>query len=177
MAVIFTALGSLFATGGAAAGAATAGAATAGAAATGLSLSGLLQGIATVGGVMASIAAGNAEADAANAAAIDAETEQMIETLKGVERRSSIAEDMRDALGAQDVAYAASGVDLSFGTAAQARTDAFREADLALTMDVGDTQSRLSRLQERAANYRSAAKRAKSLGLIQGLIGFGQTTA
>jgi len=172
MAVIFTALGSLFATGGAALGATTAGT-VAGTTATGLSLSGLLQGIATVGGVMALIAAGNAEADAANAAAIDAETEQTIETLKGIERRSSIQKDMRDALGAQDVAYASSGVDLSFGTAAQARKDAFREADLALTMDNGDTQSRLNRLQERAANYRSAAKRAKSLGLVQGLIGFG----
>ena len=74
-----------------------------------------------------------------------------------------------EAIGDMDVAHAASGVDLSFGTAAQARTDAMRELDTALTSDSGTTMTRLSRLQERASSYRRAGKRAMTAGLIGGL--------
>lgn len=153
--------------GGAAAGAAGA----AGAAAGGLSLAGVLQGTATVLGFLTAVGAGNAEADKLNAAAIDAQTEQSLENLQGIERKSSIKQAMVDALGAQDTAYAASGLDLSFGTAAQARKDAFREADRALTGNSATTQTRLARLSERASNYRSAAKQAKLTGWLKGTIG------
>lgn len=170
--VLLGGLSTLFGGGGAAAAAGTAAAAGAGtAAATGFSLSSILQGTATVLGVVSSIAAGNAEADALELQAQDAEREKPLENLQGIERRSSIKRAMADALGAQDVAYAASGVDLSFGTARAARTDAYREADLALTTDAGTQQTRTARLSERAANYRSSAKKAKSLGLLNGLAG------
>ena len=157
--------GTLFGSGGTAA--ATAGTA----ASTGFSLSTVLQGIATVGGVVASLGASAAQAQAQELAAADAEQEQQLENLQGIERRRSIRASLRDALGAQDVAYAASGVDLSFGTAAQARSDAYREADLALTADNGTQLGRSARLMERAANYRSAAKRTKRFGAIKALAG------
>lgn len=166
--MLFSALG-LSGAGAAAAGGTAA--ATAGTAATGLSLSSLLQGTLTVLGVMSSFAAGAAEADALNMQARDADAEQNLETLQGIERRQSIKREMADALGAQDTAYAASGVDLSFGTARQARQDAYREADLALTGDAGTEMVRKSRLSERAANYRSAAKRAKRMGMLKGIMG------
>lgn len=169
MAELFTGLLGLLGGGGAGAGA-TAGAA-AGAASSGLSLASFLQGTATVLGVVSAIGAGNAEADALNAQAADAEREQNLEVLQGIQRRASIKRAMADAVGAQDVAYAASGVDLSFGTAASARQDAYREADLALTMDTGTEQTRVGRLAERAANYRAGAKRARAAGLLNGLIG------
>lgn len=144
----------------------------AGAAAPAFSLATILQGTASVLGLVASISAGNADAAQAELAAADAEREQATETLSGIDRRRSLLAGLRDALGAQDVAYAASGVDLSFGTAAQARTDAFREADLGLTSDTGTEMTRGARLMERAANYRSAAKRAKIGGFINGFGGF-----
>jgi hypothetical protein len=149
--------------------AATTAATAAGVASSGFSLSGLLQGTLGVLGVVSEIAAGNADAAQAELAASDAEAEKDFETLQGIERKSSIKRAMMDALGAQDVAYAASGVDLSFGTAASARKDAFREADAALTADVSTEEVRKSRLTERAANYRSQAKRARSMGLFRGL--------
>jgi len=168
MAELFAGLAGLLGGGAAAAGATGAGAAAAG---SGISLATILQGTATVLGIVSAISAGNAEADALNAQAIDAEREQEIETLAGIERRGSVKAALAEAVGAQDVAYAASGVDLSFGTAAQARKEAYREADLALTSASTTEQTRQSRLMERAANYRSAAKRAKKAGLIQGLTG------
>lgn len=169
MAMILTGLSTLV---GAGAPAAASTAATAGAAAgSGFSLASILQGTATVLGVVSSISAGKAEADAMEAQAIDARREQEIETLSGIERRGSIKRALAEAVGAQDVAYAASGVDLSFGTASQARTEAFREADLAFTGASATEQTRISRLMEHAANYRAGAKRARRAGLVTGLTG------
>lgn len=167
MAQLFAGIASLFSGGGAAAAAGS----TAAAAGSGISLASILQGTATVLGVVSSFAAGAAEADMLNAQAIDAEREQEIETLSGIERRSSLKKAMAEALGAQDVAYAASGVDLSWGTASEARQEAYREADLALTSSASTEQTRQSRLIERAANYRRAAKRARTAGIVDGLIG------
>jgi hypothetical protein len=168
----------LFGSGGAAAagsagaaGAATAGATGAAAASSGFSLAGILQGIATVGGLVASIDAGNADAQQAELAAQDAEQEKQLEVLQGIDRRRSIRLAMRDAVGAAGSAYAASGVDLSFGSAAKARTDAFREADLGLISDTGTETGRVARLSERAANYRVSAKRSRRLGLVNGIAG------
>jgi hypothetical protein len=141
------------------------------AAASGLSLSGLLQGTATVLGIASSIAGGNAEASQAELAASDAEAEQPLENLQGIARRNSIKRQMADAIGAENVAYAASGVDLSTGTAAAARSDAYRDADLALTTDAGTQETRLSRLSERAKNYRQMAKQSRRSGWLTGLTG------
>jgi hypothetical protein len=141
------------------------------AAASGLSLTSLLQGTATVLGIASSVAGGNAEAAQAELAASDAEAEQPLENLQGIARRSSIKRQMADAIGAENVAYAASGVDLSTGTAAAARSDAYRDADLALTTDAGTQETRLSRLSERAKNYRLMAKQSRRSGWLTGLTG------
>lgn len=179
MELLLGGISSLFGGGGAAAGttwaAANAGVAAAapaaGAAASGLSLSSILQGTASVLGVLSSVGAGQAEATQMELAAQDAESEQAPETLQGINRRQSLRRQFADAIGAQDVAYAASGADLSFGTASAARKDAYREADLGLTMATGTEQTRVSRLAERAANYRAGAKQAKRAGWLNGLIG------
>ncbi len=166
-------LSALFGGGGGAA-ATTAAAAAAVPVSSGISLASILQGTATVLGVVSSVAAGNAQGDALEMQAADAEAEQPLENLQGIERRSSLKRAMVDQLGQQDVAYAASGVDLSFGTARAARKDAYREADRALTADVGTQQTRVARLSERAANYRSSAKRARRAGLVNGVVGAAQ---
>ena len=115
-----------------------------------------------------SIAAGNAEAQRMELAAQDAEAEKGFETVQSVDRKRSLLKSAAEAVGEQDVAYAASGVDLSFGSALQARKNVYREADVGLNTDSGTTMSRLSRLTERAAAYRSMAKNAKAMGLLQG---------
>ncbi|TPN57170.1 hypothetical protein [Mesorhizobium sp. B1-1-7] len=170
--VLIGGLASLFGGGAAAAGTtAAAGAAAGTTAASGISLASILQGTATVLGIVSAVGAGNAEAAQAETAASDAESEQSLETLQGINRRTSIKKQMAQALGAEDVAYAASGVDLSFGTAKAARTDAYREADLGLTTSTGTEQTRISRLVERARNYRTAAKAARAGGILNALSG------
>lgn len=143
----------------------------AGAAAGGLSLSTILQGGASVLGLVSSIQAGQAERDQMEMMAQDAEDEQPLEILKGIDRRRGLKLSAIDAIGEMDAAYAGSGVDLSFGTAAQARQDAIRELDLGLTSDASTTTSRLSRLTQRASNYRAMGKRAMRAGVISGVAG------
>jgi len=152
-------------------GVAAVGAAGAAAAATSsaVSIGTILSGIATVAGVVATIAAANAEAETQDLAAIDADREQPLETLQGIDRRRSLKAAVAAALGDQDVAYAASGVDSSFGTAAQARKAALQEADMGLTADAGTQMTRQSRLSERAGNYRTMAKRTRQIGIIKGV--------
>lgn len=145
---------------GAAAGAAAAG--------TGLTISSILAGGASVLGLVSSIAAGQAEGEAMDLAAEDAKREQSLETLQGIQRRRSLKLAAAEAIGEQRTAYAASGVDLSFGTAAQAEKEALRELDLGLTSEAGTTETRLARLQERAQNYRRLGRRARIMGLIDG---------
>lgn len=156
--------------GGAAASTAGTAAASAGsAAATGATISSILEGTATVLGLATSIAAGQADAEQAELAAIDAERQQPLEILQGIDRRRSLKAAAAAAIGEMDVAHAASGVDLSFGSAGQARSEVFRESDLGLETDIGTTTTRLSRLQERAASYRRMGKRALTSGVIGGL--------
>lgn len=183
MAELAAAFTSLFATGSAAAGTAAAGTAAAGTAASaagaagavgaigsaGSTIASILQGTATVLSVFAGMGAANQEADALELAAGDAEREQALETLQGIERRSSIKRAMMNAVGQQNVATAASGVDLSFGTPGQARREAFREADLGIATASGTEQTRVARLSERAANYRSRAKSTRRGGLLTGI--------
>lgn len=169
MAEIFTAIaGTLFGGGSAAATAGTVGGAVGGAAG-GISAASILQGATGILSMVASIGAGNAEAEQYELAADDAAREVPLETLQGINRRTSIKQAMMQQIGEQDVAYAASSTDLSFGTPAQARKEAFREADLAITTDVGTEQTRVARLREREVNYRKRASKAKSAGFLNGL--------
>jgi hypothetical protein len=181
MEMAFALLGGLGAGGGtAAAGAATAAGTAAGTAtaATGLgavgsTLTTILQGGATLLGMMATIEAGDQEADMYEAKAIDAQAEKPLETLQGIQRRTGLKQELIETLGEQETAFAASGVDLSFGTPAEARSDALHEADRALTGENATEETRLNRLDERTSQYRLTAKRARKsarrTALAQGL--------
>jgi hypothetical protein len=79
---------------------------------------------------------------------------------------------LADTLGEYDVAYAASGVDLSFGSPMQAKRSAKVDAERAMTFDHETQNSRVARLREKAANLRKTA-RAKSSGGVLKALGIG----
>ncbi|WDZ77951.1 hypothetical protein PWG15_05455 [Ensifer adhaerens] len=173
MTEIAAAVAGLFSSAAPAATAATGTAVAAAAPAAGAGfLSSLLQGTATVFSMVSALGAGKADAEQFELAADDAAREKPLETLQGINRRTGIKAEMQNRIAEQDVAYAASGADLSFGTPLQARRDAFREGDMALETDMGTEQTRVARLAEREANYRKRAKRAKS-GAVLDAIGIG----
>lgn len=152
--------------GGAAATAASSGAGILGG---GSALASILQGTATVLSVASQIRASNADASALEAQARDAEHEKILEGLQETDRKIDIKRATLQALGERDVAYAASGIDLSFGTAAQARKEAIRQSEVSLATNGLTTQSRQDRLDLRASEQRIQASRVRSGGLASAL--------
>lgn len=141
------------------------------AASTGISLSSILTGTASLLSVISGMAGASADAEALNQQAREADMEQQTAAVKGKANQLAIKREMMDAVGQRDVAAAASGVDLSFGTAAQVRKEAFREADQALDSNSLTTMSTMSQYEQRAATYRKRAKQVKSAGIMNALVG------
>jgi len=165
-ATLMTSLASTFST--AAPAAATTAATTA---STGSSLWSILQGTATALSVVGGLRAAQAQADARNAQAEDAKLEAAMEGTRGIERRTAIRQRMVEDLGARDVAYAASNVDLSFGTPAKAREGAVADANAALSTDADTETIRRNRLLSRAAQYRMMADDASAAGTLKAITG------
>lgn len=138
-------------------------------------ISSIFQGTAGVLSAFGAMGQGASQSDAMNARATDADTEAQLETVKGGERRIGLRRALADALAERDVAAAASGVDLSFGTPALARDEALKEGERALTADQSTEDFRIARLRERAAELRRGAKEASRGGLIRAM-GAGLTT-
>ena len=141
----------------------------------GSTLTSILSGTASLAGMIGAIGAGNEKAAALEAQAADSVTEAGLEEIKGAERRLSLKRSLLQTIGERDVAYAASGVDLSFGTPSLARDEAQKDAERAISMDVDTQAMRQSRLLERAASYRSQSASARSAGFLKG-IGIGVDT-
>lgn len=155
---------------GSAAGAATGAAGAAGAAAGGSTIASILSGGATALSILYGVAGANEKASSLELAARDAQGEQNTEQLQGLQRRSQIRSALAQAIGEQDTAYAASGVDLSFGTPSEARKAAVRDADSAVSIDGMTTLSRVSRLEERSKMLRAQARSTRRGALLQGAI-------
>ena len=132
-------------------------------------LTGILSGTATVAGMLGAQAAGEEQSRTLTAQAADARTEQDIERLRGGERRNSLRRSLLETIGERDVAAAASGVDLSFGTAQIAREESARDAERALTMDQSTEDFRVSRLRERENEFTRSARSARRAGTIKAM--------
>ena len=125
----------------------------------------ILAGGATVLSVLSTQRAAEQKAQSLELKASDAETGVGLETAQGLERRNSLKAALVQAVGDRDVAAAASGVDLSFGTPVVARNQAITDGERALSVDQSTEDFRKSRLLESAASYRAMASQARSGGL------------
>lgn len=151
--------------------AATVAAPVAAAAAPTFSISQLLGGATTVLSAAASIAAGNQQAQMYEQQAREAEQQKPLELIEGLHRRNEIKKATAAAVAEQDVAYAASGADLSFGTPTVARSQAFREGDYAMNTNAMTTGNSIDQLELRRKNYLRMAGQARQMGVFEGLIG------
>lgn len=164
---IFSSLASTFTGAPAAAAATTASTATT----AGSTMWSVLQGTATALSVLGGLRAAQAQSDALEAQSADAKVEAQIEGTRGLERRTALRERMAQDMGARDVAYAASGVDLSFGTPATARQQAVADANSAVSTDVETENIRRNRLLTRSAMYRSMAEDTRAAGTLKAVTG------
>lgn len=183
-AAVFTSIAGAFGSGGAAAAGAVGAhaAAHAGAAAAGASifsggslLTGLLQGGLGVLGAIGAAREGEARAAALNAQAQDAEFDAKQEQIEGLSRADRIRRQLLAEKGERDVAYAASGLDLSFGTPAIARRQADEDTSRVLEIERGTTTARRGRYLERAANFRRQAAEARSAGQLRAFGALGES--
>lgn len=149
---------------------------TAGAASIGSSLWTGLQAAGGLVGMMGAVRAGQASAAALREGAADARFEQRMEQVDAINRQTSLRRQLTAALGERDVAYAASGVDLSFGTPATARRQVILEGQSAIGQDQATSDIRQARSRQRAFSLEAQADDAEQAGWIKGL-GLGLGTA
>lgn len=126
-----------------------------------------LGGVGTLVSAMGAIREGDARATALEQQAADARVDAQQASLEGLQQRSSLKRQLVQALGERDVAYAASGVDLSFGTPAAAREQQEVDAERALSLSDANADLKRNRLLERASSYMSQAGEARRAGSIK----------
>lgn len=153
-----------------------AGTAAAPAAAAGSSLWGGLQAASGLVGLMGSVRAGQAQAEGLRNQAADARLDARLEQVDSVRRQTSLRRQLTAALGERDVAYAASGVDLSFGTPATARRQVILEGQNAIMEDQLTSDARQARSRQKAFALEASADDAEAAGWIKG-VGLGLGTA
>ncbi len=138
---------------------------------TGSYLASILQGGAGLIGAMGAIRSGQQQADAYRQMSGDARLDARQEELSGMQREDSLKRKLLGDLGNRDAAYAASGVDMSFGTPAIARDQAIESSNRAVAIDRSTTEMRREQLMSRAASYQRMAQEAESAAWLKGLGG------
>lgn len=180
MELAISAIGSIFGGGGMAAGATSAATAaastTAASAGLGSATLSALSGISTALSVLGTLGAGAAASREANQMADQAALQDGQEQVAGQSRKTKMSRELARVLGNNDVTFAAAGIDLTQGIAADAATRAKQQAASEISIDQQDTDFRRSLYRMRAAGYRDKAKSARGGALLSALgsvAGFG----
>jgi len=124
----------------------------------------IIQGGMTLFSINSQLNAAEEERQAFIADAEDAQDEIPLESIAGIERRASLKQAAHEAVGQQTVAFAASGIDLTFGSPVQARKEAFSSLDRSLESDNLTETTRVNRLKERSRESYKKARGAKRKG-------------
>lgn len=130
--------------------------ATTAAATTSTSL-GALQGFATTLSVLGQLGSGLMAAQQSRQMATEAELQSGQEQVAGTQRTTAMKRELARVLANNDVAFAAAGIDLSGGIAANAATEAKKRAVDEISIDQQDTEFRRALLKMRASGYRQQA--------------------
>jgi hypothetical protein len=127
----------------------------------------ILGGTATAFSALAQLRAGREQADSLRRQAADATFEATQEEILGQRREVGLKDELTSSLGSISAAYAAAGIDLSYGAAETARGRAESKFDQEITLDRATTDMRKSRLYQRANSYLTMARQAKSSSVLQ----------
>lgn len=182
MELAVAAIGKVFAGLGLSSAAGAAGTATGAAttAAAGSGALGALQGFSTVLKVLGTIGAASASARADNQMADQAELQAGQEQLAGEQRKTKMSRELARVLGNNQVAYAAAGIDLTQGVAAENAANAKQRAASEISIDQQDTEFRRALYRMRASGLRDRARSTKGgamLNVLGDVAGFGMSLA
>jgi hypothetical protein len=128
---------------------------------------GILGGTATAFSALSSLRAGQQQRDAYRQAATDAQLDATNEELLGQRREIGLKNELASKLGSISSAYAAAGIDLSYGAAETASSTAGTKADQELSMDRATTEMRKARLNQRGGSYLGMAREARASSILQ----------
>lgn len=128
----------------------------------------ILQGATSVFGALSAIGAGSAAADQANAQAFQAENEVVAEEARGLDRSTRLKRSLARVVGDNTVNFAAAGIDISSGIAAEDRQEQTRRAVSELNIDRADTERQQAALRARGAGLRGQARTRRLAGFIKG---------
>lgn len=126
----------------------------------------VLQGAAGVGSMLTAIGTGQQTAASYRDQAAVADAEGTNEQIKGLQRQTEMKRQLAKVLGENDVAFAAAGVDIGAGIAAEGRQTAETRAASELTVDRSIVDARVAMQRARAAGYRRMASSAETSGWI-----------
>ena len=132
-------------------------------------IGGILQGVATAGSILGTLAAGNAKSDSYMLQAGSSDLAAQKEQTAGMKRSTGLKRELMKVLSDNDVAFAAAGIDIGTGAAADARNAAETRATQELSIDRADTDARIAERRAEAAGYRRNAKSAKRGALFQAI--------
>ena len=173
MTMLVSGIGALLGGGGAAAGAGAAGTAAAGATAaatsaglfgSGISASTILSGMAGFASAIAGLKGADAQSQQYDMQADVAAMQAVDEEIKGVQRTSTIKQQLAKALGENAIKFAAAGQLVGEGAAQDNAGALDQKATTDITVDRADTDARSAVLRARAAGYRRIAGSSKRAG-------------
>lgn len=135
-----------------------------------LSSSAVLTGLQGVTGLL-SLAAKNRAGEESKAAAFEkareAELDAQGEAVQGQARQAQLRQQYIAAMAERDVAAAAGGLDLGFGSPVVAREQVSADTERALSVDALETGNKQDRLRARSASYIRAGRAARQGSLLE----------
>lgn len=133
------------------------------------------QGVTTLFSALSRIGAGAADADQLEAGAWATERQAKTAEAQSLQRETELKRRLLATLGQNDVAYAAAGVDLTQGVAAQANAEAERRAASEISIERSGLQAELGQYGTRARLQRRMARAARRASYLEagGIIGSG----
>lgn len=141
--------------------------ATASAATSGLStVLGILQGVATAAGVLGTLSAASSNVAEANANAAQADLEAGQSQVATEQNATQMKRELAKVLGENQVAFAAGGVDLTAGVAAEDAANQKKQTGEQLNIDRQQDDMRRALLKARANGYRAQAGSYQTGGLL-----------
>lgn len=139
-----------------------------------------LQGFAAGLTALGQIGAANAQAKTLTNQATEAKLEAGQEQVSSVQRQTAMKRELARVLGQNSVTFAAAGIDLAGGMAADAATAAKQRAAEEMSIDSRDSEFRAALLRMRARGLIQTAESTRGAGLLAALgtgAGFGISLA
>jgi hypothetical protein len=153
----------------------TAAAALPAAASAGSTFLSILQGAGALLSAGATLAAGREEARALRSQAADTRLQQQRDVIETTDRRARMKQLFAQEAAERDLAYAASGIDTSFGTPAVARVQASDDAERALGVEDSTTRFGLARLDQKRSALMAEARSVRRRSMFEAVSGLVST--